>query len=82
MTELPIIEDHIVCPFQQTETFSFKICFSCSKFEHHIGAKNPAPHCRCQKTKAHKDSFEVAALSHHLGMPFLVVVDGGKEEGK
>lgn len=73
-----MIEDHIVCPYQQTETFSFAHCVSCAKYEINIGGKNPAPHCRCQKTRARKNSFEAAAMLHSLGMPFRVIVDGAE----
>lgn len=76
-----MIDEHIVCPYQATEGFSFDICFKCRKFDFHIGTKNPAAHCRCQKTSAHKRGFEAAFLLNKLGFPFHVVVDAKKDEG-
>lgn len=74
-----MIDDHIVCPYQTTDGFSFSICFQCRKFDFHIGAKNPAAHCRCQKTPKYKHGFEAAFLLNQLGRPFRVVVDAAKE---
>ena len=75
-----MIDEHIVCPYQITEGFTFSTCFACRKFDFHIGAKNPAAHCRCQKTPEHKRGYEGAFLLNRLGYPFHVVVDAKKEE--
>lgn len=70
-----MIEDHIVCPYQKTEGFSFLVCMKCRKFELRIGEKQTSRNCRAQKTKAHKLGFESALLLNQLGYPFKVVVD-------
>ena len=74
-----MIDEHVVCPYQKSEGFSFEICFKCKKFDFTISGKNPAAHCRCQKTPQHKRGFEAAFLLNRLGYPFHVVVDSEKE---
>lgn len=73
------VDDHIVCPYQHTEEFTFFTCTRCKKFELTIGGKNPAPHCRVQKTRLHKSGFAAAAMLDRLGLPYRVVVDGPRE---
>ena len=75
-----MIDEHIVCPYQVTESFSFSTCFECRKFDLTIGGKTIAMHCRCQKTLKHKRGYEGAFLLNRLGYPFRVVVDAKKEE--
>lgn len=72
-------EEHIVCPYQKTDGFSFSVCFRCKRYEHYIGSKNVAAHRREQKSRVHKNGFEAAFLLNHLGWPFKVVVDAEKE---
>ena len=74
-----MIDDHIACPFQATGDFSFSVCFRCRNFDFHIGGKNPAARCRCQKASGHKNGFESAFLLNRLGYPFHVVVDAKKD---
>lgn len=75
-----MVDEHVVCPYQETEGFSFSICFKCKKFTLNIGGKSLSVHCRCQKTPQHKRGFESAFLLNRIGYPFHVVVDATKEE--
>lgn len=76
-----MIDDHIICPHQSTEGFSFEQCYQCGSFDLHMGTKQGrSPHCRKQKSADHKRSFESAFLLYLLRMPYKVVVDGQSEE--
>lgn len=78
--EHPVMIDRIVCPYQTTENFSFEVCVRCRAYDHHIGAKDPAPTCRKQKTKEHRRGFQAAFLLNSLGMKYCVAVEGAADD--
>ena len=73
------IADHIVCPVQATEAFTFGACYSCKNFDLHKTASGWSPNCRAQKTPARKRAFKSAAMLDRLGVETIVVVDAKKE---
>lgn len=70
--------DKIVCPYQQTEGFSFDVCRSCGRFQNSRGKKVMVG-CRGNQTAEHKRGFEAAFLLDYLGKPYKVEVTGKEE---
>lgn len=74
--------DHIICPHQETEGFTFEQCRQCSAFQLTKGIDSKiSVSCRKQQTRSHKTGFQSAYLLHSLCMPYQVCVDGREERG-
>ena len=71
----------IVCPIQQTETFSLDVCRSCKSFDLTKG-KHLTARCRKNRSPVHKRDFEGAFFSNYLGLPDKVQVEGTEEPKK
>ena len=68
-----IITDQFHCPFQTTESFTFKTCSKCKYIDIHIGEKTTI-RCRKNTRTAEKRSFESAFLLNRLGLPWQVEI--------
>lgn len=71
----------IVCPIQDPEAFDIVKCLQCKYFNMSRG-KNLSVSCRKNKLPLHKRDFEGAYLSHYLGLPDTVSVEGTEEPKK
>lgn len=72
---------HIVCPIQDPKTFDIARCLECKYFNMSRG-KHINISCRKNRLPIHKRDFEGAYLSHYLGLPDTVSVEGTEEPKK
>ena len=69
----------IVCPVQQPDAFDIEACFRCRFYEISIGGKSETPKCRKNKSRQHRQAFEMAVLTNKLGFPDDVIVEATEE---
>ena len=77
-----MITDKLVCPVQDTETFSIRKCFHCRHFQQSFGGTKMSVSCRAQKTRDHKAAFQGAFFSDYIGRPDKVVVEAASDTKK